>query len=36
MTLVAFDVATNVVLVCTMFRADDLFLRDLDVYKVSH
>jgi hypothetical protein len=31
MTLVAFDVATNVVLVRAVLRADDLLLGDLEV-----
>jgi hypothetical protein len=35
MTLVAFDVAAYVLIVCAVFRAHDLQLRRLDIDKIN-
>ena len=36
MTLVAFDVAAYVLIVCAVFRAHNLFFGDFEIEKVSH
>mgnify|MGYP000167614325 CR=1 FL=1 len=36
MTLVAFDVAAYVLIVCAVFRAHNFFFGDFEIEKVSH